>query len=116
MPILGKDRNFPRIFTLPGLLFCCSAAYAARRSIPHVGHLDLFVELFLRGVEFLVARRAADRRFGFDIFAASHAHRQYAVARLHVVLELRSAVPAPDFVSCSHNRFLLGSRYKGTAL
>ena len=101
-----KGMNFPAIFMLPGRLFC--------GLIPLVGHFDLLVELLLRGVEPVQAGRTPDGRFGLDVFAAPDAHRQQAVARLHGVLELRSAVLAPDSVSCSHCRFVFGSRCKGT--
>ena len=105
-PIFYKDSKNPFRAVRCRRLFRCS--------IPCVGHFDLFVELFLRGVEFLVAGRAADGRFGFHEVAAADAGRQDAVTRLRVVVEPSAAMAASDFVSSSHDRlFFLVLRCKG---
>lgn len=85
-------------------------------SVPRVGHLHLLVELFGRGVQPAAAGRAADGRLGLDIASvtAADAGGQHAEIGLRRVFELCAAVFAADFVGCSHGRFLLGSRCKGT--
>ena len=83
-----------------------------RASVPGIGHFDLFVEFFLRGVESFAAGRAADGRLGLDeIIAAADAGRQYAVARLHVVVELCAAVAASDRVGCSHRSLVFSGSF-----
>ena len=72
-------------------------------SIPHHYHLDLSVELLLGLVQPLAACRAAYCRLRLDVVAATYAPYRSAVIVAVIVIELRSAVSASDFVSRSHN-------------